>query len=71
MAHELYEGHAGSTLRRLREAADLSLREAAAIAGCSKSYLTDVEHGRKTPTDLWIARVTGALAMHLARGTAA
>ncbi|MEV0624149.1 helix-turn-helix transcriptional regulator [Nonomuraea sp. NPDC050404] len=40
----------GETLRRLRLRADMSLRELARVAHCSKTHVADLESGRRAPT---------------------
>ncbi|GAA3722470.1 hypothetical protein GCM10022224_104330 [Nonomuraea antimicrobica] len=40
----------GQTLRRLRLRAGMSIRDLARLASCGKSYISDLEHGRGTPS---------------------
>jgi transcriptional regulator with XRE-family HTH domain len=41
----------GQKLRELREERDLSLRELAKKLGCSAAFLSDIELGRRYPSD--------------------
>ena len=41
----------GQRIRELREARDLSLRELAKKLGCSAAFLSDIELGRRYPSD--------------------
>lgn len=56
----------GDRIARLRYLADLSQVELALMAKISKNYLNDLEHGRRNPSLLVLARVTGALNVSLA-----
>jgi transcriptional regulator with XRE-family HTH domain len=40
----------GKTLRQLRLHAGMSIRDLAHLAVCGKSYVSDLEHGRRTPS---------------------
>ena len=51
----------GTHLRELRERKDISLRELAKNIGCSPAFLSDVELGRRFPTDEMFARIAKAL----------
>lgn len=57
---------AGPAIRTLRKAQGLSLRELARLAQVEASYLSQVERGRRTPSDRWLKSVTDALGEHLA-----
>ncbi|MER6577153.1 helix-turn-helix transcriptional regulator [Nonomuraea sp. NPDC001023] len=46
MDAELFDG----ALRRLRLDAGMSVRDLARLSNCSKSYISDLEHGRSTPS---------------------
>ncbi len=56
----------GEHLRELREKKDLSVRELAKKVGVSAPFLSDVELGRRHPSD----EVLGALATHLGTNAA-
>lgn len=56
----------GDRIARLRYLADLSQVELALMAKISKNYLNDLEHGRRNPSLLVLARVAGALNVSLA-----
>ncbi|MFD8075788.1 helix-turn-helix domain-containing protein [Streptomyces sp. NPDC059718] len=49
----------GQALRRIR--GNRSLRDVASLASCSKSYVCDLEHGRKAPTPEMAAALDQAL----------
>lgn len=51
----------GTYLRELREGKDISLRELAKHIGCSPAFLSDVELGRRFPTDDMFERIAKAL----------
>lgn len=56
----------GARLRRMRQRRQLTLTEAAALAGISPQYLSEVERGRKDPSSEMISAITGALRLDLA-----
>lgn len=58
--------HAGSAIQTLRETQQLSLRQLAALAGTSHSYLSRVERGQRDPSERWLRAVTDALGKNLA-----
>ena len=64
-------GHAGSAIREMRRAQDLSLRDLASLSGTSYAYLSLVERGMREPTERWLRAVTEALGRHMAGGDAA
>ena len=51
----------GARLRHLRRRRGLTLVEAAALAGISPQYLSEVERGRKDPSSEVLAAISGAL----------
>lgn len=51
----------GARVRALREAGGISLRQFALTIGVNKSYLVDVEHGRRSPTLDTIERISNGL----------
>ena len=51
----------GARLRHLRRRRGLTLVEAAARAGISPQYLSEVERGRKDPSSEVLAAISGAL----------
>lgn len=53
----------------MRQAQGLTLRQLAASAKTSPSYIAQVERGEREPSDRWLASVTDALARNL-RGAA-
>jgi transcriptional regulator with XRE-family HTH domain len=55
----------GSRLRRLRRERGERLAEAAARAGISPQYLSEIERGRKEPSSEMIAAVAGAYGLTL------
>ena len=55
----------GARLRHLRRRRGLTLVEAAARAGISPQYLSEVERGRKDPSSEVLAAITGALGAQL------
>lgn len=58
--------HAGTAIKAMREAQDLSLSELARLAEVQKGYLSEVERGLRDPSDRWLKSVTEALGRHLA-----
>lgn len=55
----------GQSLRTLRQFANLTLSETAALAGVSESYLSRVETGEKVAKPRWIGMVVQAIATRL------
>lgn len=53
----------GRNMRRVRVAAGLSQEEVAFRAGMKRSYLSELELGRRNPTVRALARVSAALAV--------
>lgn len=51
----------GERIRQLREVKDLSLRELAKTVGISAAFLSDVELGRRYPSDKHLAAIAQAL----------
>lgn len=51
----------GQRIRQLREEEDLSLRELARKLGVSAAFLSDVELGRRYPSDRTLARIARVL----------
>lgn len=51
----------GQRLRELREAKDLSLRELASKSGISAPFLSDIELGRRFPSEETLAALAAAL----------
>jgi len=51
----------GQKIKELRDAADLSLRELAKILGVSAPFLSDVELGRRFPSEEVLAKLASAL----------
>lgn len=60
----------GDAIRGLREELGLTLRELAAAAGVSFSYLAEVERGEKDPHARWLKAVNDALADRMNQGGA-
>jgi transcriptional regulator with XRE-family HTH domain len=64
----LYVGHTetkGSAIKLMREGQGLTLRQLAALAKTSPSYLSQVERGERVPTQRWLDSVTKALIENL------
>lgn len=59
-------GNAGSAIKIMREAQELSQRELGRLAGVSAGYLSRVESGQEFPSKRWLRAVTDALGRHLA-----
>lgn len=57
--------HAGTAIRAMRRAQDLSLRDLAALAEVDYSTLSKVERGLVEPSPRWLKAVTDALGRHL------
>lgn len=55
----------GQKLRELRDAADLSLRELAKVIDVSAPFLSDVELGRRFPSDEVLAKLAKVLKIPL------
>src|SRR5215472_11108447 len=55
----------GQRLRELRDKADLSLRELAKRIGVTSPFLSDVELGRRFPSEEILAKLAGALNVSL------
>src|ERR1700751_4352014 len=51
----------GQRLHELRDKADLSLRELARKVGISSPFLSDIELGRRFPSEEILAKLAGAL----------
>jgi transcriptional regulator with XRE-family HTH domain len=58
-------GTAGSAIRTMRMAMDLSARDLARLSGTSAGYLSKVERGERVASRQWEHAVTQALADHL------
>lgn len=56
----------GKNVRRARKAAGLSQVDLAADAGMAKSYMSEVERGRRNPTVAVISRIARALGINAA-----
>ena len=56
----------GCAVKRLREAAGLSLRALAARSGISSSMISDIERGTKSPTVITVVRLARALGVDAA-----
>lgn len=55
----------GRRLRSLREEQGFSLRKFALTIGTDKSYLVDIEHGRKSPTLDTVERISRGLGVSM------
>ena len=51
----------GKTIRRLRLEADYTLRKFAETVGISAAYQSDIEHGRRVPTDDLLRKIAELL----------
>jgi len=51
----------GERIRELREAKDMSLRELAQAVGVSAAFMSDVELGRRYPSDAIFGKIATAL----------
>lgn len=67
MGESLESGAIGALARRARQAAGLSLQEAAARVGCAKSYLSGVENGHRLPTAAFLGRLEEVLGLESGR----
>ncbi len=56
----------GETLRHLREAANLSLRELGRQCDASVSHLSDIEHGRVNPSVPTLRRILAVYGLDIA-----
>lgn len=56
----------GERIRELREALDLSLRELARAVDVSAAFMSDVELGRRDPSDALLAKIAKRLKTTLA-----
>ena len=52
----------GNTIRTMRQAQGLSLRDLARLSDTTHGYLSLVERGHREPSVRWLAAVKGALA---------
>ena len=57
----MIETSLGQRLRELRDRADLSLRELAKRIGISSAFLSDIELGRRFPSEEILGKLAGAL----------
>jgi transcriptional regulator with XRE-family HTH domain len=77
MRPEQHAGHPGQLLRLLRDANELTVRDAATLVResggvkCSPSYLNQVELGKRDPSMRWVATVAAVLARRLREDRAA
>lgn len=55
------EGSLGDYIRRQRELHELSLREFAKLTGISNPYLSQIEHGRREPSERVLESMARAL----------
>jgi len=51
----------GTRIRKLRLKADITLREMARRVGVSAAHMSDVEHGRRMPSDEVLQRIASEL----------
>lgn len=51
----------GERIRELREGKDISLRELAKTVGVSAPFLSDIEFGRRFPSEVALGRIATAL----------
>ena len=51
----------GGNVKRLRKEAGLSQETLALEAGVTRSYMSDIEAGRRNPTLMIVERIAGAL----------
>lgn len=58
--------HAGTAIKVMRKAQQLSLRELAGLAEVDYSMLSRVERGMVEPSARWLKAVTDALGKHMA-----
>jgi len=63
MTEKRLADYIGHTVRRLRHDREFTLQALADESGVSKSYLGDIEKGRKNPTTDVIEAIAGALAV--------
>jgi len=49
--------HSGAYLNKIRLKLDLTLSDASKYINISPTYLSDIEHGRKTPSDITIKNI--------------
>jgi transcriptional regulator with XRE-family HTH domain len=61
LADKMIEISLGQRLHELRDKADLSLRELARKVGISSPFLSDIELGRRFPSEEILAKLAGAL----------
>ena len=61
----MIETSLGQRLHQLRDKADLSLRELAKKVGISSPFLSDIELGRRFPSEEILAKLAGALNVSL------
>jgi transcriptional regulator with XRE-family HTH domain len=55
----------GEIIRKVRDERDLSLRELASKLGCSAPFLSDIELGRRFPSDKVLADIARVLQVDL------
>ncbi len=53
----------GAYIRRIRDERDISLRELAKRIGCTPPFVSDIEHGRRHPSDEVLAEIARVLAV--------
>ena len=53
----------GDRIRERREELDLSLREFAKLLRCSPPFVSDIEHGRRFPSDTTLAEIARLLTL--------
>lgn len=58
----------GESLKALRKLAGLTLHQVSLRAETAPEYLSKVENGKLVPTNVYVARVSMAIAEHLAEG---
>lgn len=61
---------AGTSIRALRQMANLTLDEVAKEAGVSASHLSRVETGEKHASPQWLGTVATVIARHLSKAAA-
>lgn len=58
----------GQSLKALRQLAGLTLEQVSNRADTAPAYLSKVENGKLVPNNVYVARVSMAIAEHLAEG---
>jgi transcriptional regulator with XRE-family HTH domain len=63
MGHDPTDNPLGEFIRQQRQLSEMSMRQAAALAGISNPYLSQIERGLRSPSDQVLEAIAASLRM--------